>query len=815
MTRSVKWSIPLLLAVVLVGSLCLLRSGRNGGKTVAPPPQTRVVRMGGRPAGGVSARLGARNGSKPQAAARRSTETSASRFNTLVVVGLATGKDGVPVKDVSVWLTDSDAGTTQGVAHLVAESKTDAEGLYRLGTNEVPRQAVVNASKSGFASTAVVIQPRQLDATTRQMQAITVNLSLLPAAPIKGKVADKSGTALTGVAISVSSKANAVADGLPAGTIQTWSTSTAPDGTFSLDDVPADTLTVEAAKAGFTTQTAVVRAPADHLDFALDWRGADIDGCVYHLAGGSGASGATVRLTQTAWPGEAIARPRVWTAVCDNLGVFRFAGLPDGAYDLAAEKDGLRLAPRDTLLGNRVEISAAAPATGLQLFLYDGHTLSGVVTEEGTTAPVEGVQVTALCRPPVSTVTGSDGTYLLAGIASESAGNYVPVQLAKKGWVMYGQDDGDTVQPDLVRLDPRQPRQTRRFEMQRIVHIEGRVVNEAGLGVAGAAVTCDRETMESPADGSFHFASSRIGHSVELLVRAAGYGRTGYECDDLDGQSTSGITIVLHPAASVEGMVLDPDGKPLPEATVDIMYEKVQTDADGRFLVGALPGGELQLVASKDGYARSERAKLQLTSGETRSVVLRMRQSHHLAGVVVDDGGKPVTQANIGVWNQTSTEWFAGGPPDNNGHFRFAGIGADRATIAVHARMDYEKIHKFVVDTNRDDLRVVLPRRQQVILAAKVLDARTSQPVSVFQTEQLPVLVDGSNDLYQVDVVTQPAGAFTAKLASGLSYRFVIKAPGYAPFDTGDFKVPGGKPSIEVTCSLQPQGQQQNQTFPP
>ncbi|HEU4538673.1 MAG TPA: carboxypeptidase regulatory-like domain-containing protein, partial [Polyangiaceae bacterium] len=181
--------------------------------------------------------------------------------------------------------------------------------------------------------------------------------------------------------------------------------------------------------------------------------------------------------------------------------------------------------------------------------------------------------------------------------------------------------------------------------------LRGRVLDEEGAPVAEAALAVDLlpwpgrsaasgadgayEMARVPADAPAVLASARgfVSARVALAPRAAG-----------EGPETLDIT--LRRAPELRGSVLDPEGQPVAGALVLACDGKdngrALSDEAGAFRLPSSSEG-CPVVAQHDEYAPSEPA----TAGPR--LTLRLGAGGSITGVVVDEGGAPVTSFSLGV----------------------------------------------------------------------------------------------------------------------------------------------------------------------
>lgn len=187
------------------------------------------------------------------------------------------------------------------------------------------------------------------------------------------------------------------------------------------------------------------------------------------------------------------------------------------------------------------------------------------------------------------------------------------------------------------------------------------------------------------------------------VARVSGLSPGTYLLNDVRGVESSAVIVTagveMHwtldlsqsrrPEVELSVTVVDPDGKPVPDATImgvsiftrDAAYEVGETDANGRARVEL--NGLHWVLAGKEGRLRSrmfEVAELSTAGGEREVVLTLGTGSATLGGKVLDQDGQPVSGALVSVGDQG----FYGGrgpgwlPPamttrtDSNGSFLFA-----------------------------------------------------------------------------------------------------------------------------------------------
>ncbi|MCA8961304.1 MAG: carboxypeptidase regulatory-like domain-containing protein, partial [Planctomycetes bacterium] len=304
--------------------------------------------------------------------------------------------------------------------------------------------------------------------------------------------------------------------------------------------------------------------------------------------------------------------------------------------------------------------------------------------------------------------------------------------------------------------------------------LAGRVVDPSYNGVAGAEVHVTGELMD-PADfrrgGSYftfeevlvlllndHVQSGRTdGNGAFAFVRLPmleydiQVKATPWAATEVREHSSTPreLEIVLDVGATITGVVLDPDGVPVPEAELRVSRddgmgpgdwmrslrsrEQLKSDADGTFRIEGLAAGEYRVQAGKAGYQTTTQQGIRLERGGEQSVEITVPIGGVLAGIVVDDAGQPVAGAEVAARAEGNDRQRAvrrGGPPgfggddgtrtetDVDGRFRLDRLapGSYRLDVTADGFVDGRES----AATDRDDLRIAMS--PGVDLTGRVVD---------------------------------------------------------------------------------------------
>ncbi len=397
-------------------------------------------------------------------------------------------------------------------------------------------------------------------------------------------------------------------------------------------------------------------------------------------------------------------------------GNFAFAGLAADVYHLHA------VAP-DGAVGVAVASLAVKGAAVQVTIALRGpvHELSGVVVDEAG-APVRGtMSIGESARSPLFATGATDerGAFRLSGIPAGlfHVGLRVGEHLELWDGPVSVPHDGDY-----------------RFIVSLPDLYVGKVLDyETRAPVAGATIEAGTQNSSaettSAADGSFRLAAPE----GELTVRATGYAEAS--------NCPSGGEILLHRAASVEGVVVEADGG-APVAGVEVHARslathgksKAVTGPDGYFTMADLFPAEAALFVASDLW-RSEGSEnlsfrdqsahsplsLFLRPGVRERVTLRVERAGSIEGLVLDAEERPVAGAIVTYRSELAPLRAAS---DGDGAFRIDGVPRGRTLELAASAPGF--LRTTVFGRERVVIRFDAPRLVQV----KVVEATTGLPVA-------------------------------------------------------------------------------------
>lgn len=600
----------MVLLVGVIGGAYLLSSlnaGRISGVATRPTASARIASS----AREHSPRPPERRATpRPQAVVTlASTATTEPR---VVISGRALLPDGSPASGAKVNLVcskplpSSDRQRYSDVAAPCAETQAGPDGFYTLsGPNSGTLRMTVDdprASASALIpplSTWIsgVYRPSGGAPTESGARQLHVDILLNAAETLHGKVVDESGTPISGATVS-------------AWTGTTTSTKTDASGRFVVEGVSDLRRELQVATQELECEHGVSSTTGE-LSLQMPTRrffsgDTTIRGTVLLYGADTPVPGAVVRLFEC--PGS------VRLATTDGDGRYAFDRVSSGTYSLRASR--LDLFSWPTLFDAEATTTAPGCIVERALYLRPGADLCGRVLDEATSAPIGDAEVFAgfSSEPLYHTVTGADGRYRL--------GPFKPwekfwVQARKRGFCFasdylrekptndsrnLGQRTGFCVTLENRSTDTA-PLQLD-LDMRAAPTISGIVRSPDGLPVVGARVMPNEYAIKqliSTGWGNRTFwrgdimwcdlaATDEKGRFVltanpnsatSILAEYPGMGIGVSSSFEITTGTVEGIDITLAKPSRVRGRVVDPQGKPVPLATVRAETRLVPAEGPG------------------------------------------------------------------------------------------------------------------------------------------------------------------------------------------------------------------------------------------
>lgn len=393
-----------------------------------------------------------------------------------------------------------------------------------------------------------------------------------------------------------------------------------------------------------------------------------------------------------------------------------------------------------------VNISAAAPVSGLNFVLEAAGSVSGTITDH-TGAPLPGVSIRGYATSPLnsaanfaSATTGSDGSYILRGVPGqvflEANAAASGINAASAWWTGSGGQFGPAKARPLA-VAPGATVSGINMQLAQGGSISGKITDSVGNGLSGMSVVAGVETdcsmaqaasVGTDANGVYTLVGVPTG---KAHVRASGgnhvprwKGATGSTASYQDsqaipvvaGQGVSGIDVALPLGGGISGSVTGPDGKPLYGVIVSSADQACSTTTqsfgatavsfvDGSFTISGVPVGTAYVQTSSSlrrsdhavtwhnggtgtGTCSAAQAVTVTENATSGGVALTLPHGAIVNGVLSKAG--PVGLSCVAVWSKTGSAcpngaYAATAVSQYDGSYTLYGLPAGNAYIGTTA----------------------------------------------------------------------------------------------------------------------------------
>lgn len=745
-----------------------------------------------------------------QSRVQRDDELLSGTDPLLLVKGSVTLANGSPASGATVELIRPQTRRLGLVPGVLESAVTDADGKYRLvvrGTS-----GLVRAAYPHCATELTQLRDRE-DMTVQPLQGTphsvaVVNFRMKRGAVLEGIVLDSAGKPLAGAHVA---SARLPIRNVPSPASET---STTLDGTFRLDTLTTGASRIHVSAPGYIAALEPVAVPGTGQTIRLVEGGATVAGIVREKRSGQPVEGVNVLLgRESSSFTNCLGLELHTSSTTDANGAYRIENLAAGTYQADARSDKLRLLPRQDPGAYRVNVAQNQVRNGVDLVVYGGHAMRGVVKEKYTSTTLAGVRLASRNRSDeegASTVSGPDGAFELNGIFAEWS-NRINVEATKPGYVL----DRSTVQPELS-IDELEIQKD--LLMVKAVRVSGTVRTPNGQPAVGARVSRlpkhGNVEVSVPVDQAGRYEMEVEPNSAFLVVATApSYPPAGSKPLRTSVASMQDIDITLAPGAALAGTVQDSDGQPIADASISVrsnfsegsmfvaaVDRNIVSGPAGEFRIAGLPALNTTLVALKSGYQMVPALEVPLAPGETTTgLILVLPKGCKLAGRVTTKQGVPVEEAEVS-WGLPGTNLRGQMTTNAEGRYSFDSVTSQPVDIMIRKSGEAFPFPK--VATGREDADFEIDLKPKVTLTGKVVDWKTSQPVSI-STVECNLLVE---------IVQDPnrPGEFVARdLAPAMKYDFTITADGYRTLRTAPVEMPTTGTTLTKTFVMGPGGRVQ------
>ncbi len=692
------------------------------------------------------------------------------------VSGQVVDAAGQPVSEVALAVFDA------GGAASASRALSDARGAFRLtGLGAVPAKAV--ARKDGFSPVTAgipkdALASRRLDSGPFK----SLRLVLHRSRGGFGRVLDGEERPISGAEVRVSAFGVSAAEHT-----EPVTASTDEEGWFEVAALPGTRIDLEARAPGYSalrirgvevppapdpaeekTSSSAPELEPDPADLGtlILIPGARIAGRVTDPEGRSIAE-AEIRIRDTAEagvtaPGRAFHEVEV-SAVSDTRGRFRLQDLESGRKLWVETRHPHHL---PTLLRD-VTPPLDEPIT---IVLEPAASVRGRVltTRED---PIAGAQVTLIAAPSRvgevvprgragsrSTVADEEGRFVITGV--------VPGNLE----IMADAEGFQPSSPVRLVAEPRESVGGIRLTLARGAGVEGRVFDEEGEPVAGAAVRLRSRRGVSDVHGRFHLTGTTLGPGT-LRVEHSEFKR--YQQEVLVEAAGNVLEIVLERGLVASGRVVDERGEPVPGAQLalerrdwrDPRRHETVSGVDGRFQVSGVVDGAYDLEAGASGYSSKHlEAALRIAGESVTDLEVVLERGGSVVGEVLGLDFEELLSVEVTAESGPRVE---AGTVDHEGTYRVANLAPGNWLVKASLAGGQRQASR----------HVVIREAAQELRRDLEFDGVTLSGIVTYDGQPLPdtrVTASGRAISTRRSTVTDYQGAFELQDLEPATYRLSV-----------------------------------------
>lgn len=318
--------------------------------------------------------------------------------------------------------------------------------------------------------------------------------------------------------------------------------------------------------------------------------------------------------------------------------------------------------------------------------------------------------------------------------------------------------------------------------------ITGKVTDEEGRLLANAQVlflptgqSIPRYTSRSEDDGTFSIDNAPTDGGA-LSAKLDGWVGTPVMVG-ADLNDATGLTLRLHRAAGVKGQVVDAEGNGVDHALVKCDGGKGQafTDERGAYTL-AIDDAGCNAVATHPDFGASTPSMVRAGSRN----ILELPSPGGIAGSVVDEAGKPVTNFTVSVESFIPSDkemnrlgGMAQPVNDPGGAFELKGLARGRYVLAVSTSgRPPAKSDAIEVNSGRVTRNVRIQLQRGISVSGVVTDRTTHQPIRGVSIG-LDAMTSGPGQLI-APATTDESGAYTLDGVPAGAFSVRFSHPNYS-----------------------------------
>ncbi len=612
-----------------------------------------------------------------------------------------------------------------------------------------------------------------------------IELELRPSGSISGQVLNGEGAPVAGAIVTPESIEEKGQERYSYGARNVWA-STDKEGRFALANLVKGTWKLSVGATDYASEiTEAFKTGEVNAKIVLK-QGSSISGSVTEAKGGKAVPNIYVTVNDEK---NGRNQQRVLT---DKDGAFEATALADSDYVIRLDDEERILVGESP----RVTLSNAEPVDGVELKIIDGGSVSGLVTDAETGAPISGIRIQARGNQPstgreLQGISDASGFYRISGMPG---GSFTLRRRWKEGYL-----HGESRENKTVSLQLGEALENIDFAVRRGLTISGIVVDKAGDPVQGVNVACnpivdngEGENVLTTEDGTFSLRG--FSPNVDVEIRVSGRGYTAPKLGPLStGDSgLEDIEIVVAPGASITGVVVDTAGKPLPDMFVSVASADGSfnngselTGPDGEFVIKSLDAGSYRLtVRRRNSWSQNQQGEQEVTVTQGQELtgvrlVFEAGPGSTISGRITNAAGEAIEGASVNAYSPTGGS-SAYVQADTEGKYELTVDEGLSYNMQIH-HPRYSHQQREGIEAGTRNLDVVLEGRGTV--EGQVVDATTGRPIANFEITHSQGLANDEYSYQTSNYVSfyDEEGHFSIDTVEAGEATIYAKAAGYAP----------------------------------
>ncbi len=656
--------------------------------------------------------------------------SSAQEANQITCTGKVVDNQGKPLTGVKVSLHVMEYGSSTNLydTRLIKQVTTGTDGAFSFSTDaesDVYRYGYIVAEKKDLAFNFANWRMRDGD---KKLQ-----IEMGPPHELSGIVVDEKDKPVSGAQVSISMlifgsmrDERGVSGPLA---LDLFTTTTNAAGKFNFTKIPSNSTAEFIIKKDGSATTDTYKSTGS-IDQKLNFTAgqtdiklvlpieAKIQGIVVQKDTGKPVGG----LQLTVRTDQGVGYFRQKPLIPDEDGKFSINALASGRYTLGPTRPSEGLAD---WIAEPVEVmvEAGKTASNVKIELSKGGILEALIKDAVNQKPLEKARISVRSQDRSqyqSSRTDKDGIARIRLLP----GDYQISYIQKENYSI--QRDQDTVTIEEGKTERVE------FELAGMPKLTGIVRDEKGKPLKGVKLkVCPsgRDTGISQADGTFevNYDPGDFPSEISDYILVCRYEEGNLAATAPIDEDTK-FDITLKPAVIFTGKVLDPDGKGISSARVNIMIrgerwgstissnDRIVTNQEGKFEIKALPDdNRYNLYARADGYGENRGEEINTDDAinnhlDVGTITLEVANLS-VSGIVVDDDEKPVAGARISCYGDNQPH--RSGQTDTKGKFTLENVCAGQLRISANksGSMQPRLYGSIETEGGATDVRIVISQR--------------------------------------------------------------------------------------------------------